>query len=281
MNLFTTTELIMMGSILLGILLVIVVLTLLELRRAKKHVMDTFDELVNDTSSESISNIIECEEEKVIIEPIKVIEELEVPLIMEIEEVKKEELIEEIEVLDLDEVTAFSATPVLESKPSINVIKVNDINLDIKEKAQLELQKMENKLETELCFEDTLTNLEVLDEENAIISYQELLSATSELKLNNILADDGDEPISINEVLMMFNEESDEGLTVTEFLDSVPLNELYNREIELSSISVLDSEINLNALQLENTANLEKLDKEIRKTNEILNILNEMKKNLD
>ena len=38
---------------------------------------------------------------------------------------------------------------------------------------------------------------------------------------------------------------------------------------------------NLNEIQLENTANLEKLDKEIRKTNKVLNMLNELKKNLD
>ena len=34
-------------------------------------------------------------------------------------------------------------------------------------------------------------------------------------------------------------------------------------------------------IQLENTANLEKLDKEMRKTNEFLSILNDLKKNLD
>ena len=50
----------------------------------------------------------------------------------------------------------------------------------------------------------------------------------------------------------------------------------------ISPVSGIDEESNsLAEIQLENTANLEKLEKEIRKTNEFLTILNDLKKNLD
>ena len=57
----------------------------------------------------------------------------------------------------------------------------------------------------------------------------------------------------------------------------------YESEYILSSFKDRGYEItnDIADIQLENTANLEKLDKEIRKTNQFLNILNELKKNLE
>ena len=69
-----------------------------------------------------------------------------------------------------------------------------------------------------------------------------------------------------------------------EEIEAIPLSEAYQGDFEatpyVSPINGLEFE-SLAEIQLENTANLEKLEKEIRKTNEFLNILNELKKNLE
>ena len=82
----------------------------------------------------------------------------------------------------------------------------------------------------------------------------------------------------------MFDDNNQEKSELTETIEKLPLEQAYQGEFSstpyLSPISGIESE-NLNEIQLENTPNLEKLEKEIRKTNEFLNILNELKKNLD
>ena len=69
-----------------------------------------------------------------------------------------------------------------------------------------------------------------------------------------------------------------------DLVDAIPLSEAYQGVFSstpyLSPINGIETE-SLSEIQLENTANLEKLEKEIRKTNEFLNILNELKKNLE
>ncbi len=176
---------------------------------------------------------------------------------------------EEIESLDLE-------------PPMIKKIETVETNLDNKEKALVELAKIEDTLEHQVSLEDTLTNLETIEEENAIISYQELLENTNEL--TTVMEDDGDEPITLDEVFKLFNGNNDDGIIINESLEALPIEEAYQGEFNsspyLSPINGVEGE-NLADIQLENTANLEKLDKEIRKTNQFLNILNELKKNLE
>ena len=164
----------------------------------------------------------------------------------------------------------------------IKKIETVETNLDNKEKALVELAKIEDTLEHQVSLEDTLTNLETIEEENAIISYQELLENTNEL--TTVMEDDGDEPITLDEVFKLFNGNNDDGIVINESLEALPIEEAYQGEFNsspyLSPINGVEGE-NLADIQLENTANLEKLDKEIRKTNQFLNILNELKKNLE
>ena len=174
--------------------------------------------------------------------------------------------------------------PLIVDLDPISVVKIEseeNKNLNSREKAQIELLKVEEELEHTPSLEDTITNLEALEEENAIISYQELLTSRD---LDTVNSDDGDEPISILEVFKMFDDNNQEKSELTETIEKLPLEQAYQGEFSstpyLSPISGIESE-NLNEIQLENTANLEKLEKEIRKTNEFLNILNELKKNLD
>ena len=124
-----------------------------------------------------------------------------------------------------------------------------------------------------------------MEEENAIISYQELLENTKELEV--VSTDSGDEIISLKEILNIYN---DPQVDVSSEMSKTTINEAYKGDFTsspyLSPIRGFEYEKaslakDLSEIQLENTANLEKLDKEIRKTNEFLSILNDLKKNLE
>ena len=259
LNLFTEKELIIMLSVVCFLLLIVIILTISELLNRKK-------EIILEEEQEEFSPI---QKEEMIEMTTQVQEEVLENNNIEIQEVEEVVTDEEIEALDLE-------------PPMIKKIETFETNLDNKEKALVELAKIEDTLEHQISLEDTLTNLETIEEENAIISYQELLENTNEL--TTVMEDDGDEPITLDEVFKLFNGNNDDGIIINESLEALPLEEAYQGEFNsspyLSPINGVEGE-NLADIQLENTANLEKLDKEIRKTNQFLNILNELKKNLE
>lgn len=259
LNLFTEKELIIMLSVVCFLLLIVIILTISELLNRKK-------EIILEEEQEEFSPI---QKEEMIEMTTQVQEEVLENNNIEIQEVNEVVTDEEIESLDLE-------------PPMIKKIETVETNLDNKEKALVELAKIEDTLEHQVSLEDTLTNLETIEEENAIISYQELLENTNEL--TTVMEDDGDEPITLDEVFKLFNGNNDDGIVINESLEALPIEEAYQGEFNsspyLSPINGVEGE-NLADIQLENTANLEKLDKEIRKTNQFLNILNELKKNLE
>lgn len=259
LNLFTEKELIIMLSVVCFLLLIVIILTISELLNRKK-------EIILEEEQEELSPI---QKEEMIEMTTQVQEEVLENNNIEIQEVNEVVTDEEIESLDLE-------------PPMIKKIETVETNLDNKEKALVELAKIEDTLEHQISLEDTLTNLETIEEENAIISYQELLENTNEL--TTVMEDDGDEPITLDEVFKLFNGNNDDGIVINESLEALPIEEAYQGEFNsspyLSPINGVEGE-NLADIQLENTANLEKLDKEIRKTNQFLNILNELKKNLE
>lgn len=259
LNLFTEKELIIMLSVVCFLLLIVIILTISDILNRKKEIIleEEKEELPPIQKEEMIEMTTQVQEE--------VLENNNI----EIQEVNEVVTDEEIESLDLE-------------PPMIKKIETVETNLDNKEKALVELAKIEDTLEHQVSLEDTLTNLETIEEENAIISYQELLENTNEL--TTVMEDDGDEPITLDEVFKLFNGNNDDGIVINESLEALPLEEAYQGEFNsspyLSPINGVEGE-NLADIQLENTANLEKLDKEIRKTNQFLNILNELKKNLE
>ena len=259
LNLFTEKELIIMLSVVCFLLLIVIILTISDILNRKK-------EIILEEEQEELSSI---QKEEMIEMTTQVQEEVLENNNIEIQEVEEVVADEEIESLDLE-------------PPMIKKIETVETNLDNKEKALVELAKIEDTLEHQISLEDTLTNLETIEEENAIISYQELLENTNEL--TTVMEDDGDEPITLDEVFKLFNGNNDDGIVINESLEALPLEEAYQGEFNsspyLSPINGVEGE-NLADIQLENTANLEKLDKEIRKTNQFLNILNELKKNLE
>ena len=274
LSLFTQRELMIMGLILGSLILIILILIISE-KFGNKESVDILEE--DDTSLEKPVEKIETENIK--------IEKIETENIIEtkkeeVEEIKQEEPLEINELaVKQDEIEEL----IIDDEPIIKKIESPEVlSIEPVEKAKMELLKAEEEIVNQPSLEDTLTNLETIEEENAIISYQELLENTNDLTM--ALEDDGDEPITLDEVFKLFNGSNDNGIVINEALEAIPIEDAYHGEFNstpyLSPINGVESE-SLAEIQLENTANLEKLDKEIRKTNQFLNILNELKKNLE
>lgn len=273
LSLFTQRELMIMGLILGSLILIILILIISE-KFGNKESVDILEE---DVSLEKPVEKIETENIKIEkIETEDIIENKE-----EVEEIKQEAKPLEVNELAVkqDEIEEL----IIDDEPIIKKIESPEVlSIEPVEKAKMELLKAEEEIVNQPSLEDTLTNLETIEEENAIISYQELLENTNDFTM--ALEDDGDEPITLDEVFKLFNGSNDNGIVINEALEAIPIEDAYHGEFNstpyLSPINGVESE-SLAEIQLENTANLEKLDKEIRKTNQFLNILNELKKNLE
>lgn len=162
-------------------------------------------------------------------------------------------------------------------------IDVVQTKLDAFEQAQEEnaiisLEQF-NKISDKVYDENEITQFQYKDEGNEPISIQELeqLYNTKELK---VISEDFEqtsvvEPIKVEEVLDV--KEDKVAMTDT-FVENT--NKFKNSPI-ISPVFGIDVQEKINAIELENTANLGKLDEEIRKTNEFLNTLRELRKNLE
>lgn len=202
---------------------------------------------------------------------------------------------------------------VLEEAKDAN-LKYTDIEPNQTE-AQAELQKLTEALEQ--AEEETknidLTEFEEEQEQNAIISIDELMAKTKVMYENNELEkfnDEGNEPISLTDleaamatttkksvgvekiepvvskekiepvqeklVLDDFNnvKVEEEIIKPKKFKSSPVISPVYGIEKDTGSKSATE-------LELENTANYDKLDEEIKKTNEFLMTLRELQKKLD
>ena len=142
-----------------------------------------------------------------------------------------------------------------------------------------------------------LTDYEEEQEKTAIISLDELVKKEKELyALNEVnqYKDEGDEPISIHDLEVKMDKKAS-SINDTFIIENVIDQEEVNKEIDnveesgmfhsspiISPIfGIEDINNKTNELELENTANYEKLDKEIKKTNEFLMSLKELKEKLD
>lgn len=169
------------------------------------------------------------------------------------------------------------------------------------EEAKKELEEVVSRLE-EAQNEDRnieLTEFERMQEDTAIISLDELMKRQGQVYEQNEeyrLEDEGNEPITLEEFEQRRNkEEVKKELTkeeIEEPLDIVitPLEEReeISTERKFKSSPVISpvygikkDEATVNDIELENTANYEKLDEEIRKTNEFIATLKELQKKLD
>ena len=206
-------------------------------------------------------------------------------------------------------------TPVESPKNEEEVIKYKDeVYTESEAKAELEriteeLKKLENEEKEENI---ELTKFETEQEENAIISLDELIAKGKTITEQNEVTqyqDDGNEPISIQELEERYKREKEQievleveeepkeekpKLSIDDFLSAkekvTPLKEAYSENKTtyhpspiISPIYGIEEEpVRKNTtLELENTTNLQKFDEEIRKTNEFLSKLKELQQKLD
>ena len=155
-----------------------------------------------------------------------------------------------------------------------------------------------------------LTKFEEEQEENAIISMDELMQKSKVLYEQNEVTqyeDEGNEPISLKDLELRMNqikieaekieqeEEKTEVVTVQEEpvkvklddFNTVSLKDAYKEDRIFKSSPVIspifgiEKDSGTTNIELENTANYEKFDDEIKKTNEFLAVLRDLQKKLD
>ena len=211
------------------------------------------------------------------------------PVTVVTEEIK-EEPVKETEEVEVNEVVKENI--ILEDKKEEiePISQNNEIIEDIVEKEQLEELKISTMEEEVEAFESS-------QEEHAIISVEELMEASKNITEEEIeqYEDDGNEPISIKELEALYKSVEEpvkvempvveEKVSFPELDIKVkPASEVYEGK-EFKNSDVISPVFGLKATEesitLEHTANLDKLNEEIRKTNEFLSALKELRKNLD
>lgn len=270
---FSREELLLMIGVVSVLLLCISVLTILDIRdylKAKKGTI--IDEELEPRYEEEKS------------EPIIVTEVEETTPIVK-EDNEDEVYFEEMEDENFE--VKPEVAPVLEEvlpKVEVEVPKVEVKDEKKKLDAFLEYEEIENNLPNK---KDDVTNFEAEQERTAIISLDELMQKSNELYSDNeaVQYDDGNEPITIDEVIKMFRK--DEVVAPIEETKNVP--ETYKAVVEEEKVpyskketipfvsSIYGIEKDDNALEFENTATYEKLDRE--KYNDFVAQLKEMNEN--
>ena len=280
---FSQNEILLMIGVVSVLLVCISILTVLDIKdylKAKNGLLTEEDSLDEETVTmeEPISVSLEEEKEEVKEDTVQTFED---------EPTNNEVYFEEME----DE--SFEEKPVITPVKEEIVMPRDEIK---KEKKRLdildELEELENNLPNK---KDDVTNFEMEQERTAIISLDELLKKSEDLYSDNevVQYDDGNEPISIDEVLKMFKKDDEEVQAVEEkavpevFQEVVEENkvqeqveekELYSKKETIPFISsIYGIEQDSNALEFENTATYEKLDRQNQ--NDFITQLREMNEN--
>lgn len=291
-------------------------------------------------------------EEPVELQPIEIKEEIVENKIEE--NVVVENIEPEVEIIEPVNVEDLILSSMTEEQPEI--LKVENIEPAVEEieqqeelqyttvepnrqQAQEELMRLTEELEKaeqEQAKTINLTAYEEEQEENAIISLEELVRKSKEMYESNEItqyADEGNEPISLEDLERRMNAvkadiaslEEEPVLTSIETIEPVveqttveslveelepeklvlddfntinieepketvqevkvepakPLYQSFQRTPVISPIYGIEKKETPSDIELENTANYDKLDEEIKKTNEFLMTLRELQKNLD
>ena len=218
MELFSQNELMLMIGVVSVLLFSILVLALLDLKDRKKEKKNKI--VVADESIEFGEKM----EEELTVEP------------------PKEDMIEVLELSDelvVNDASEETLEPVMDEE---NILKKKEVQYVQEEKINLE-EELNKALES-LPKEDAVESYEMEQERTAIISLDELMKKSDDLYNENEVMqyDDGNEPISIDEVMhrMNVNEEK-----------SVP--------------EVMQNIVEDNNMSFENTATYEKLSRETQK----------------
>lgn len=306
--------------------------------------VETQPEIVRETSSvvellESTAEMEKVETTNTKKEPAVAEKVKEAPLVIEEMDIVTE-VDEKQTASTLEKPVIVENIEVKEEKKETEELQYTSIEPD-QATAKLELEKLTEELrkqEAEPEIENiALTNYEEEQEENAIISLEELVKKSKEMYAANELtqyADEGNEPISLQDLerkmgeakipsydepfiianvvpeeeltqdMEEVNTTNDASVTLQDFntvelqkeetvkvsenvSNTLPVTDINNRKFQSSPIISpiygieRPTTTSSNELELENTANYEKLDEEIKKTNEFLMTLRELQKKLD
>ena len=284
---FSQNELILMIIVVSVLLVSIIILTILDIKEYKRNKNNELNELEEEkviseddeimVSKDDMIQVEEVNDERNIQEEIHA-EPLEVAITNEVDNIKPEPFFEEIESEEYEESIPepeISYQTYVENKPEVEKEEKTDINA--------ELEKIENTIEPDS--EKVISTFEEEQERTAIISLDELMKKTDTLYSENEILqyDDGNEPISLDEVLNMYNKENvsdtekvEENEYTNEVLSSVldttnekieieevkeEKKELYTKKETIPFISIVTGLEN-DEMSFENTANYEKFTKD-------------------
>ncbi len=212
---FTTNEIILLILIVSVVLIVFVVLTIIDIKdylRSKKK------RVIIEEEEEEVTNVLDYkvskEETSKTLKPrvIDIDKEFETKYEInqknvEIVEVKENKpILEESEIIFEEEDDFDPFYEEEEVVPVKDEITYKDALADFAVKE--EVMKVEDKIKEEHNdLADTITNFEMEQEESAIISLDELMKVSDRLYEDNepVQYDDGDEPITIDEVIQKYN----------------------------------------------------------------------------
>ena len=242
---------------------------------------------INDNQASAVNDMLESTLQLDSIEKLEDVEEDEEPFIIEDIDIVKdvyEEIVEEPE------------------------LEYTSIEPD-RETAQLELKKITEELrknaEIEATGELSLTNFEEQQEENAIISLEELLKRGKDIYRENELTQYVDEntmPISLQELDIQSGNTAkvyDEPFLIENVIskeekaeveqeimkeENRNLNEIDSVESRFKNSPIISPVFGIekkSELELENTANFEKFDKELNRNNEFLMTFKELQNKLE
>ena len=289
----------------------------------QRHNTKELNKLVSKVKEEIHEEEVVVENREPVLQVIETVESL--PKVEE-----KVEVIEEVPTIE-ENIEVIEETPTIEEKNEVVEEKTEELEYTTIEPdqatARLEIQKIteELKKQEEILESDNipLTNYEEEQEENAIISLEELVKRGKDIYEVNEMreySEDDTMPISIQELekqvgreaskiedtFIIENVVSEDELNdsepvitnvtpvVMEKIDTPSITEVVSEEKEANEIRRFKSspiispifgiekeEVSENELELENTADYEKLDAEIKKTNEFLMTLRELQQKLD
>ncbi len=284
----------------------------------KKVVEETTNVSTVNTTAQCIDNTVSTKDDIKPQEEIK--QEEEKPLVIPIEEFNEKTAgVNDTEIETLEENSVESIFN--EVKEEVEQLQYVDAEPN-REEAKEELRKVTEELiknaEEENNNNIDLTKFEEEQEENAIISMDELMKKSEVLYQQNEVTqyeDEGNEPISLedlelrmknikNEINAIETEDKVEAITenkeevvIDQVKPKVVLKDLNTVQVEpkkaysedvvfksspiISPIFGIEDSKSDNNMELENTANYDKLDEEIKKTNSFLAVLKELQKKLD
>jgi len=222
------------------------------------------------------------------------------------------------EVLEVSSPTDMKVEEEIVQEPAVSEeIQYESVEPE-KEVAQAELEKLTEELRKA---EETVVNIELTEfeaeqEENAIISLDELLAKGDMLYEKNEVAqyqDEGNEPITLQDLEARMKSMRESSIAPDANIEVAPVTPSKEEVIPSSEPQIMQTSLDLDDstsepsayqaphtfksspvispiygiegkqtdLELENTATLQKFDDEIRKTNEFVMTLKELQKNLE